>query len=1120
MWYYKGSWCTERPENLYTIVHYYNENNWLIPYIYYYTDNNNPISWPGNAMVSEGGNWYTFTIPDLANPKVIFSNNGSNQNPAQNQPSFDVSGEKWYLNGTFYDSEPEGITVHYHNYDNWSNVNIYYYDGERTGNNWTGNPMISDGDGWYTYKIYGFDSVKVLFNNGGNIQIPGQYEPGFYVSGEMWYRNGEWTTERPDGITVYFYKPENWGQPDIYYYKDDNDTGPAWPGEQMRSEGDNWYSFTITKYDEAKVLFNSISNQIPAQNQPGLDATGVMWYNDGVWCDSENDSDNDDLPDFMEMILGTNLNSADSDGDGLPDGLEVLILGTDPLKTDSDENGVNDGAEDADNDGLTNLQEYTLGTDPNSADSDGDGLNDGDEVTIYHTDPLLMDTDGDGLSDYNEIQKGFNPLVFNADFDIILSYEGSDVTASVNIDGLTGEQAESLSIEPVDNYVLLDDRIPGYIDCAFNFSVSGSFDTAIISFEFDESLLNDEDFVPRIYYFNEQTQVLEELQNQTLQGNVISVETSHFSKYILLNKTDFDSVWDSEIKPPNYSSDYSGIDIVFVIDSSGSMTTNDSGNIRLSAAKAFVDKLGSNDRAAVIDFDTTATLLSSFTSSHSTLYSAINQVDSSGGTSLTAGISMAITQFTDSSYTRTDAYKYIIFLTDGDGDYSSSCTTLASNNNITIYSIGLGSGVNSSLLCSIATGTGGRYYYASTATTLPDIYDDIAVDTIDYTKDSNNDGISDYYTKLISEGRCISGTGINFFNGVSYSALQANDDYDGDGIKNGDEAIVSLRGDGLVYIYFRSDPCSIDSDNDGYLDSEDKEIFIDNTYNFILEKSYGFSFDESNLIIKTCNLINEKYRNILDTKGYINKLSGLLAVLCLNYDGYRWQMTTNVPPAKSASDDLMRLGLTLDEITDLIIILNLQHGNSIESLTKMHYDVSSSNFASKTHDEYIELCTKYPKDFVHELIQLACFSNEDNMGYSRSIVDVINMDEHGNCYTNYECSFKGDVDSTRYDNGDFASDIDAINIYYRTLENGNDVFENIINYNADVIYNVSNMSEEFLMNLGQGNVSVGFYEVLLILSAETTGSNYIREDHDEAELNKAFHDFIAFVLNEYGESFP
>ena len=145
--------------------------------------------------------------------------------------------------------------------------------------------MTADGDGWYTYKIYGFDMVKVLFNNGGDVQIPGRLDPGFDVAGEMWYRNGEWSTERPDEITVYFYKPDNWGTPNIYYYKNDSDTGPAWPGEEMKSEGDNWYSFTITKYDSAKIMFNSGSNQIPAQNQPGLDASGIMWYKDGALSD-------------------------------------------------------------------------------------------------------------------------------------------------------------------------------------------------------------------------------------------------------------------------------------------------------------------------------------------------------------------------------------------------------------------------------------------------------------------------------------------------------------------------------------------------------------------------------------------------------------------------------------------------------------------------------------------------------------------------------------------------------------------------------------------------------------------------------------------------------------------
>src|SRR5207247_5691563 len=53
---------------------------------------------------------------------------------------------------------------------------------------------------------------------------------------------------------------------------------------------------------------------------------------------------------------------------------------------------------DSDGDGLPDWVEIMIGTDPFNPDTDGDGLSDGDEVLRYHTNPLKPDTDGDGYS--------------------------------------------------------------------------------------------------------------------------------------------------------------------------------------------------------------------------------------------------------------------------------------------------------------------------------------------------------------------------------------------------------------------------------------------------------------------------------------------------------------------------------------------------------------------------------------------------------------------------------------------------------------------------------------------------------------------------------------------------
>ncbi|TRY32338.1 S8 family serine peptidase [Aliiglaciecola sp. M165] len=116
--------------------------------------------------------------------------------------------------------------------------------------------------------------------------------------------------------------------------------------------------------------------------------------------DAALDLDSDGLSNLEEFNADTNPNIADTDSDGLNDGDEINVHSTDPKNSDSDSDGLTDGDE-------VNVH----GTQPNNADSDSDGLTDGDEVNVHLTNPNLIDSDTDGLGDGYEITHGYDPTV-------------------------------------------------------------------------------------------------------------------------------------------------------------------------------------------------------------------------------------------------------------------------------------------------------------------------------------------------------------------------------------------------------------------------------------------------------------------------------------------------------------------------------------------------------------------------------------------------------------------------------------------------------------------------------------------------------------------------------------
>ncbi len=113
--------------------------------------------------------------------------------------------------------------------------------------------------------------------------------------------------------------------------------------------------------------------------------------------DTTGDTDQDLLSDGLESILlGTNPNLADTDGDLVSDFLETLRA-TNPFKEIIQELNIE----------LELIAKVLLDT---TGDSDQDRLSDGLERFLIGSDPLLADTDGDGDLDFDEILRGLNAL--------------------------------------------------------------------------------------------------------------------------------------------------------------------------------------------------------------------------------------------------------------------------------------------------------------------------------------------------------------------------------------------------------------------------------------------------------------------------------------------------------------------------------------------------------------------------------------------------------------------------------------------------------------------------------------------------------------------------------------
>ena len=153
---------------------------------------------------------------------------------------------------------------------------------------------------------------------------------------------------------------------------------------------------------------------------PGLSAGQTYYFAVTAYDTSSNESG------YSNEVVHT-IAAPDADGDGISDADETGIYGTNPNIADTDADGLDDGVElsdwgaswngDPDSDGLINLLDpdsdndgFIDGNDPAPVDptipiidTDADGISDSDEINIYGTNPNLADSDADGVDDGAEL---------------------------------------------------------------------------------------------------------------------------------------------------------------------------------------------------------------------------------------------------------------------------------------------------------------------------------------------------------------------------------------------------------------------------------------------------------------------------------------------------------------------------------------------------------------------------------------------------------------------------------------------------------------------------------------------------------------------------------------------
>lgn len=269
-------------------IHFKNDCNWNKVNIYYYNDTSTGPSWPGTAMTAEGNNWYTYTIPNLASAKVLFNNGADKQIPSSGQPGYNITTETWYKDGQLYTKNPDWP-------DNTSvptSIAITSNDSLNIGQAITLTGVVTYSDGskkqdTLNWKVDDSTLASLSSVSASSVNLTALKKGSVTVTASEGNLTAKKTITISDSVTssikVYFKSP--WKTAKIYYWN----TTPSilnspWPGINMTSEGNDWYSYTFNGVTSTNLIFNNGSG---SQTSDLSRTTGTWYYSNNTWSDKD-----------------------------------------------------------------------------------------------------------------------------------------------------------------------------------------------------------------------------------------------------------------------------------------------------------------------------------------------------------------------------------------------------------------------------------------------------------------------------------------------------------------------------------------------------------------------------------------------------------------------------------------------------------------------------------------------------------------------------------------------------------------------------------------------------------------------------------------------------------------